>query len=155
MGAVPVSQDEIDNVAAIAGELGVTDAGARLLAVWMRPGGEQLPMTQQCGLADISQDTFYRLKFHDERMAKAITALNQGMVRAGTFDVTQAMLKKAREGDPICIKMVREEAGLLQPVVRHQHEHDLAPSLKEILGRRDSKSLKDSPVIDVEATIKE
>jgi len=146
-GASPVSQEEIDNVAQIASVLDVTEAGARLLAVLMRDGSEKLSMTVKCGLADISQDTYYRL-MRDPRMVKAIAVINQGMIQAGTFAATKALVERAAAGDPNCIKVVHEEAGLLQNVQVHKHEHDIGVNMLQLF-RENQKKLKQGEVIDV------
>lgn len=134
-GAQPVTEVEIESIAQMAAALDVTEAGARLLAVQMRPNSSSLSMREQCGLADISQDTYYRLQ-RDDRYCKALVLLNQGLIRAGTLDATRALVTRAAAGDPTCIKMLHEEAGLLQHVQTVRQEHDVGPNLLSLYHAR-------------------
>lgn len=129
------SPEEIDVIAA---QFGVTEAGARLLKVLADPVNRTMKMVEKCGLADISQDTFYRLFSKDERFIQAYREVCQSTALSGAISAIHGLTTAAAAGDVQACKVVLEMAGLYQPSakVEHTHTHDAGPTLRDLLARR-------------------
>jgi len=123
-GKLPVtkSPEQIDVIAA---QHGVTDAGARLLKVLADPMNRTMKMVNKCELADISQDTYYRLFGKDERFMQAYRELCQSTVLSQAIVAIHGLTAQAAMGDTQAAKLVLELAGFYQPSAKVEHTHTM------------------------------
>ncbi len=139
-GKLPASKspEEVDVIAA---QYGVTEAGARLLRVLADPVNRTMKMVQKCGLADISQDTFYRLFSKDDRFIQAYREVCQSTALSGAISAIHGLTAAAACGDVQASKAVLEMAGLYQVTakVEHIHTHEAGKSLLEMYRARQTQ----------------
>lgn len=122
----------------------LTEAGRQLLEVMIDPVNRTLPVTKICEKANISRDSFYRL-WKNEAFKIAYQELCQTTCLSQALAAINALGVQASLGDPACIKMVLEMAGMYQPKATLNVNHTIeAPTLKEILKARANKKLKGS-----------
>ena len=116
----------------------VTAAGRRLLGVVVRPEARTMKMVDICKMADISQDSYYRL-YRDTRFQTAYSEACRAMLLSYAAPASQALGELARSGDPntiAAIKMVLELSGLYQNTATVNVVQDDTPTLKDILDKR-------------------
>lgn len=125
----------------IAAQYGVTDAGARLLRILANPMNRTMKMVDKCGLADISQDTYYRLFGKDERFQGAYRELCQSVILSQAINAVHGLTTAAALGDVSASKAVLEMTGFYSPSAKVEHSvaHDLGPTLRDLITRRNKK----------------
>lgn len=127
-----------EQVDVIAAKHEVTPAGVKLLQVLSNPINRTLTMVRQCELAEISQDTYYRLA-KDVRWQSAYYELCRTTFMMAALPASQALAEMAAAGDPSCIKMALELSGLYQNSATINVHQDNKPSLKDILKSKAHK----------------
>jgi len=111
----------------------VTRAGLALLRVLADPEARALKVIDQCRLAGITYDTYYRL-FRDPRFQAAYRDLCVALGLSYVAKSIDGLASRAATGDAAAAKLILELAGMYAPTIRHEHTHEVgAKTLREIL----------------------
>lgn len=124
---------EIVRMETLAEKHRVTRAGLALLRVLADPEVRALKVIDQCRLAGITYDTYYRL-FRDPRFQAAYRELCIALGLSYVARSIDGLASRAATGDAAAAKLILELAGMYAPTIRHEHTHEVgARTLREFL----------------------
>jgi AcrR family transcriptional regulator len=125
------------NIDVITTQYEVTDAGCKLLDVMIDPVARTMSVIDICAVAGISKGSYYLL-FKDKRFLDAYYQACKTACITAAMPTMQSVAGRAIAGDMQAAQLILQMTGLHQPTTRvdHVHEHDIGPTLREILARR-------------------
>ncbi|MGE5415877.1 MAG: hypothetical protein ACM3UZ_03800 [Acidobacteriota bacterium] len=124
----------------------LTPAQYKLLQVVVTPEVRTMSVVDQCQLADISRDTYYR-SFKDERFINAYLEGCRVLLLTYAAPVLASVGESGARGDTAAAKMVLEMLGFYRPTANLNIGSDTAstmPSLREIWDKENRKEDKNN-----------
>lgn len=137
-------------------EYDISPGGKRLLEVLTEPENRMKSVTEQCQIAEISRDSYYRL-FRLDNFVEAYYESCKLACLSAALPVMHTVAEKAKKGDMAAAAMVLEMSGLHKKTVEHTHKVEAGKSLLELYRERQGRenAVAASPAVDVEFEVKE